>query len=95
MNRTLTERVRSILSSAKLSKEFWGETLNTACYLINWSPSHALESDVPQRVWSGKKVSYSHLRVFGCKAFAHVPKEQRVKLDARAVECIFLGYGDE
>lgn len=40
-------------------------------------------------------MNYSHLRVFGCKVFVHVPKEQRVKLDVRVVECIFLGYGDE
>lgn len=62
---------------------------------MNRSPSYILESDVPQRVWSGKKVNYSCLRVFGRKAFVHVPKEQLVKLDTRAIECIFLGYGDE
>ena len=38
-------------------------------------------------------VSYSHLKVFGCKAFTHVPKEQCSKLDDKAVCCIFLGYG--
>lgn len=43
----------------------------------------------------GKKVNYSCLRVFGRKAFVHVPKEQWVKLDTRAIECIFLGYDDE
>ena len=31
--------------------------------------------------------------MFGCKAFVHVPKEQRSKLDDKAVCCIFLGYG--
>lgn len=61
---------------------------------MNRSPSHILESDVLQRMWSGESVNYSHLR-FGCKAFVHVPKKQQVKLDDRAVECIFLGYGDE
>uniref|UniRef100_A0A2N9IN96 Integrase catalytic domain-containing protein n=1 Tax=Fagus sylvatica TaxID=28930 RepID=A0A2N9IN96_FAGSY len=38
--------------------------------------------------------SYAHLKVFGCKTFAHVPKEQRLKLDDKAIPCIFIGYGD-
>ena len=36
----------------------------------------------------------SHLKVFGCKAFVHVPKEQRSKLDSKSTPCIFIGYGD-
>ncbi|OMO99089.1 Integrase, catalytic core [Corchorus capsularis] len=43
-----------------------------------------------QKVWSGKDPSYDHLKVFGCKAFLHVPKEQRSKLDSKATPCIFV-----
>ena len=65
----------------------------TACYLINRSPSTLLGFDVPEKVWTGKEISYSHLKVFRCKAFIHVPKEQRSKLDDKALPCIFIGYG--
>ena len=95
MNRTIMERVRSMLSMAKLPKPFWGEAVRAACYLINRSPSAPLDFEVPEKVWSGKHPSYSHLRVFGCLAFAHVSKELRQKLDARTTTCIFIGYGDE
>ncbi|KAM2683111.1 hypothetical protein EV1_044763 [Malus domestica] len=95
MNRTIMEKVRCMLRTAKLSKQFWGEAVRTACYLINRSPSVPLGLDVPERVWAGNDVSYSHLKVFGCKAFVHVPKEQRSKLDYKATPCIFLGYGGE
>ena len=40
MNRTIVERVRCLLSSAKLPKYYWGEALTTAIYLINLSPSY-------------------------------------------------------
>ena len=52
-----------------------------------------MEFDIPEKVWTEKDVSYSHLKVFGCKAFAHVLKEQRLKLDSKAIPCIFVGYG--
>ena len=76
-------------------KSFWGEAVNTAVYLINRSLSIHLDFDISQRVWTGKDVSYSHLKVFRCKTFMHVSKEQRLKLDDKAIPCIFVGYGDE
>ena len=44
---------------------------------------------------TGKDVSYDHLRVFGCKAFVHILKDERSKLDVKVKPCIFLGYGHE
>ena len=95
MNRTIQERIRCMLSDAKLPKYFWGEAMRTAVDLINLSPSAPLDDDVPERVWTGKDVSYKHLRVFGCRAFVHIPKDERSKLDNKARECIFLGYAHE
>ncbi len=34
----------------------------------------------------------SHLKVFGCKAFAYVPNEKRTKLKFKSMSCVFLGY---
>uniref|UniRef100_A0A2N9GFS8 Integrase catalytic domain-containing protein n=1 Tax=Fagus sylvatica TaxID=28930 RepID=A0A2N9GFS8_FAGSY len=94
INRTIVEKVRCMLRMAKLPKSFWAEAVQTACYLINRSPSVPLDFDIPERVWTGEDASYAHLKVFGCKTFAHVPKEQRLKLDDKATPCIFVGYGD-
>ncbi|GJX96283.1 putative RNA-directed DNA polymerase [Tanacetum coccineum] len=46
-------------------------------------------------VWSDKDVSYRHLRVFGCKASVHIPKDERSKLDVKGKPCVFLGYGQD
>lgn len=91
MNRTIAEKVRSMLSQAKLPKSFWGEAVRTAVDLINLSPSRPLNGEIPDEIWYGKKASYGHLRVFGCRAFVHVPKDERAKLDAKTKECIYLG----
>eukprot|EP00253_Pinus_taeda_P027032 PITA_27032 len=84
MNKTLMERARSMLSGAGLGQEFWAEAVDTACYLVNRSRSSALEDKTPQEVWTGKKPFLSHLRVFGCDAYVHVPKEKRTKLDSKS-----------
>ena len=46
----------------------------------------------PQEVWTGKKPSIKNLKVFGCDAYVHVPKEKRSKLDNKVEKCIFIGY---
>ena len=43
MNKTILERVRCMLTSANLPKDFWGEAINIVVYLINRSPSVALD----------------------------------------------------
>ena len=50
MNRTICERIRCMLSNAKLPNSFWGEAMRTAVDLINLSPSVPLNGDIPQRV---------------------------------------------
>ena len=83
-----------MLSGVRLGQELWAEAVSTACYLVNRSPSSALDDTTPHEVWSGKKPSLQHLRVFGCDAYVHVPKENRSKLDKKAEKCIFIGYKD-
>lgn len=90
MNITITKNVKSLLKMANLLKPFLGEDLYIVCYMINRSPLVPLENDIIEEVWIGKDVSYSHLKVFGCKTFVHVPKEQRQKFDNKVIPCIFL-----
>eukprot|EP00253_Pinus_taeda_P033894 PITA_33894 len=65
--------------------------MEMVCYLVNGSPSSALEDKTPQEVWTGKKPSLSHLKVFGCDAYVHVPKEKRTKFDGKSEKFIFIG----
>ena len=62
--------------------------------MVKRSPSSALEDKTPHEVWTSNKPSLSHLRVFGCDAYVHVPKDKRTKLDNESERCIFIGYKD-
>ena len=95
MNRTICDRIKCMLFHAKLSKSLWGEAMRTTIDLINLSSSYPLEGDIQERVWTRKFVSFELLRVFGCRAFVHVPRNERSKLDSKTKQCIFLGYSSE
>ena len=95
MNRTLNERARSMRIHCGLPKTLWADAVSTAAYLINRGPSVPLGFKIPEEVWTGKELKYSHLRTFGCTAYVHVDPEKRDKLDAKAVKCYFIGYGSD
>ena len=65
----------------------------TVAHVINLSHVVVFQSDVPNSVWYRNDVFYDYLRVFGCKNFVHVTKDERSKLDAKTSQCIFNGYG--
>ena len=94
MNCTLLDKVRAMLLDADLPESYWYDALTYDTHLHNVSPTHALEDMTPEEAWSGNKPDVSHLCVFGCKAFVHVPDNQRNKLRAKSLHCTFLGQAE-
>jgi hypothetical protein len=43
-------------------------------------------------MFTGKKPEVSHLKIFGCPVFIHIPKEKRNKLEPSGKKGIFVGY---
>ena len=66
------EKVRCMSSNTSLPKSFWAEIAFTTCFLVNRSPSSAIEKKTPKEVWFGISADYSNLKIFGCPAYAHV-----------------------
>ena len=95
MNRTLVEAIRSMLSTSKLPHKFWAEALATAVYLRNRSPTKAVKGMTPFEAMTRERPNVEHLKTFGCVAYAHIPKDERQKLDSKSRKCIFLGYGTD
>jgi transposase InsO family protein len=91
MNRTIQERIVSMLHHSGLSDGFWAEALLTAVHIINMSPSRPLGSKIPQELWTRRKPDYGNLRIFRCEAYALVPRDERRKLESRSRKCVFLG----
>jgi hypothetical protein len=48
---------------------------------------------MPHELWSaGHTPDVSYFRVFGCKAYVHVPEGKRKKLDPRSIKMMLVGY---
>ena len=93
LNRTLMESARAMLSHSNLSNRFWAEAGATAVYVRNRAATSANEEVItPYYKWYGRKPNISHLKVFGCAAYSHVPSTERRKLDKKAKRMCFIGY---
>ena len=87
------ELAHSMLSHAGLPNSYWAEAVATAAYLRNHIPTAAIKEDkTPYERWYGRKPNISHLKVFGCMAYAHIPDAQRQKLDKKSEKLHFVGY---
>jgi hypothetical protein len=75
-----------------MPKCYWGEAIAVATYILNLCPTKRLNCMTPEHVWSGKKPSIKHLRVFGSVCYRHIPDEKRRKLDAKSERLVFIGY---
>lgn len=94
-NRSLVEMGKCLLKAKNLPKSFWAEAIHTAVYILNRSPTAALEQKTPFEAWHGWKPEVTHMRIFGCIAFGHIPSQKRGKLDDNSTKCIFVGYSSE
>ncbi len=81
-----------MLNEKNLLNYFWAEAVATVVYIMNRTPTAAVHGMTPEETFTGKKPNVSHLRVFGCIAYVHVPDEKRSKLDPKVEKCIFIGY---
>jgi hypothetical protein len=85
---------RALLKQRGMPAIFWGEAVVAAVYILNRSPTKALNGRTPYEAWHGRKPVVSHLWVFGCLAFGkelgHVGK-----LDDRSTPGVFIGYTED
>lgn len=89
-NRTICEKVRSMLNYAGLGPEYWAEAILTATYIRNRCPTNSRDGKIPEEIWSDRRIKVDHFRIFGCTAYVHV--NLRKKNEPKAKKYLFLGY---
>ena len=96
--RTMIEDVRTLLRDSGLAHSYWAEAAAYSIDTRNLIPSRRHPGRIPLEMFTGKRQSVAHLRVFGSKCWAKIPTVHGIqvtggsKLDPRSVECWLLGY---
>jgi hypothetical protein len=91
-NRTIMEAVKTMIHDQDLPMCLWAEAAMTAVYVQNRLSHSALGFKTPEEMFTGKKPEVSHLKIFGCPVFIHIPKEKRNNLEPSGKKGIFVGY---
>ena len=95
LNQQLLNMGRCMLIQSGLPLYFWGEAINTACFIKNRCVSKAIDGQIPFELWFDKrldKTELNRLKVFGCQVWMFVENVKSHKMEPRAVECVLLGY---
>jgi hypothetical protein len=93
-NRTIMEAVKAMIHDQDLPMHLWAEATRTVVYVQNKSPHRALGNKTPEEMFTGEKPEVSHLQIFGCPVYVHVPKDKRSKLDPSGKKGVFVGYSE-
>ena len=88
-NWMLLDMMKSMLSYSSLRYSFWGYSLQTIVHILNLVPSKSILKML-LKLWSGRKPSLWHIRIWGCPV--HVLKGKTGKLESRTKVCMFVGY---
>ena len=86
------EMAHNIMEARHFSNEYWVGVVTSVVYIRNKCPTKSVKNKFHQEAWKSINHNVSHLKAFGCVAYAHVPDELRKKLDKKGHKCIFVGY---
>ncbi|KAF5313821.1 hypothetical protein D9619_013036 [Psilocybe cf. subviscida] len=94
-NRIILEMACTMIRDAGLAGSMWAQACATAVYICDRIPCAANNNIPPLQSWDpeNKKPDVSHLRPFGCIAYAKIPDQAGGgKLAVRSIKCVLLGY---
>jgi hypothetical protein len=86
------EAVKTMIHDQDLPMCLWAEAAMAVVYVQNRLSHSALGFKTLEEKFTGKKPEVSHLKIFGCPVFIHIPKEKRNKLEPSGKKGIFVGY---
>ena len=69
------EAVKTMIHDQDIPIHLWAEAARTIVYVQNRSSHSALGFNTLEEMFRGKKPELSHLKIYGCPVFVHIPKK--------------------
>ena len=63
-------------------------------YIGNKSTHVVLDEKTPKEVFTSEKLDISHLHIFGCPVYIHIPKEKRTNIEPSVNKGDFVSYSE-
>jgi hypothetical protein len=86
LDNDVTKDTKNLVAEGHTPTFLWAEAASYTAYTVNSIPVTPYES------WHRRRPYVSNLSFFGSIAYAHVPKEERRKLDKKSSRRIFVFY---
>ena len=84
----------STYNDQNLPMTLWADAASTSVYVQNKSHHQVFRNNTLEEAFIGVKPDVSHLRLFGCSVYIHIPKEKRSKLEPLRKKETFVGYSE-
>ena len=86
------DKAQAMHLHACLPDSYWEFTILHVAHVYNMMPMNRLNWRTPLELLKGEKPSVSHLHVFGCGAYVHLPDETcKGKLQPKSQLMVYLG----
>ena len=69
-----------MIEARDISYKIWAEAINFAAHIQNRSFQESVKGKTPYKAWFGHKPNVSNFRIFGSRAWAQIPLENRKDL---------------
>jgi hypothetical protein len=91
--RTCMDKAQAMRLEACLPDSWWEFAVEHAVHIYNRTPLYRLGWQTPFMNLHGEVPDISHLRVFGCGAYVHIPEARRAnKLSPKSEPMIYIGH---
>ena len=87
----IQEMARVMLLNNQIPQKFWGEAMNTSCYIGNRIFFRVGTKKTTYEIWNGKKPRVKYFRAFGSKCYILNDRENLGKFDAKVMKAFSLG----
>lgn len=69
------EMEQYMMHGRNMDQIFLENVVACSCYIVNQYYNMVVKGGTPRETWDGQRPIIAHFKIFGCDAWAHIPKK--------------------